>query len=78
MKQTILTNWTFSRGFRLIIGIGIIVQAILSRDLAFSLVGLLFSSLAVFNVGCCGSGGCAVPTKNFTPSKKDSNYEEVV
>ncbi len=78
MKQTILTNWTFSRGFRLIIGIGIIVQAILSRDVAFSLVGLLFTGMAVFNLGCCGSGGCAVKTKNVTPSKKDPTYDEVV
>lgn len=66
MKQTILTNWTFVRILRLLLGLSIIVQAMIVKDAFLGAAGLLFSSMAVFNVGCCGTGGCAtIPKKYF-------------
>ena len=78
MKEAIFTNRTFPRLLRLIIGIAILVQAFISKDTLFGLAGLLFTSMAFFNMGCCGAGGCSA-----TPNKKDENlkdvtYEEVV
>ena len=57
MKQTILSNWTFMRFFRLAIGIAILVQAVITKDLLFAFAGILFTAMPVFNVGCCGTAG---------------------
>ncbi|MEO5998238.1 MAG: hypothetical protein ABIN89_15935 [Chitinophagaceae bacterium] len=78
MKQSILSNWNFLRLLRLVIGVAIIVQGILARDILFGLAGLLFTSMAVFNIGCCGTGGCSVPSKKISQPTKDISYEEVV
>lgn len=79
MKQTILTNWTFLRFLRLILGMAVIVQAIILKDTLLGVAGLLFSSMAVFNAGCCGSAGCAAPpAKKSTKTINETTYEEVV
>lgn len=78
MKQQILGNWNFMRFFRLALGIGIIVQSAIARDWTMLVVGLLFTTMPVFNIGCCGTGGCATPVKKDTEPKKDITYEEVV
>ena len=78
MKQTILTNWTFVRILRLLLGLGIIVQAMIVKDAFLGAAGLLFSSMAVFNVGCFGTGGCATIPKKSSKTIQDTTYEEVV
>ena len=78
MKQTILTNWTFVRILRLLLGLGIIVQAVIAKDAFLGVAGLLFSSMAVFNVGCCGTGGCATTPKKSSKTIHDTTYEEVI
>ena len=77
MKQTILTNWTFLRFLRLILGLAVIAQAIILKDTLLGVAGLLFSSMAVFNFGCCGSAGCAAPAKKSGKTINDTTYEEV-
>ncbi len=78
MKQAILTNWTFFRMLRLILGIVILVQGISTKDVSIGFVGLLFTMMPLFNIGCCGAGACNSPTKNVIDSKKEVTYEEVV
>lgn len=78
MKDAILTNWTFFRVLRLLIGLGIIIQAFISKDTLFGVAGLIFTSMAVFNMGCCGVGGCATPPKKLDTNSKGITYEEVV
>ena len=81
MKQSILSSWNFFRFFRLGIGLVILVQAVLVRDVLFGIAGLLFTGMAVFNVGCCGIGGCSTPNtaaKKTHETTKDIRYEEVV
>ena len=78
MKQTILTNWTFMRFFRLGLGIAIIVQAVIAKDALFAFLGLAFTAMPVFNIGCCGNAGCTVPLKKDQDTKKEITYEEVV
>ncbi len=77
MKQMILSNWNFMRVLRLIMGIAIAVQAVITRDALFGLAGFLLAAMAVFNVGCCGTGGCDTPLKKFDGPTKDITYEEV-
>lgn len=82
MKQTITTNWNFVRFLRLGMGLAIMVQAILARDVVFAIAGLVFTGMAVFNVGCCGAGGCSTNTvagnENNADIPKQVVYEEVV
>lgn len=78
MKQAIFNGWNFMRVLRLAIGIAILVQALMAKDAIFGIAGLLFTSMAIFNVGCCGTGSCSTPTKKNTQTKKDINYEDVV
>ena len=78
MKQAIFSNWNFMRFLRLALGIFIIVQSVIAKDWAIGLLGLLFTAMPVFNIGCCGVNGCATPVKKSTDNTKDVTYEEVV
>ncbi|CAN5434913.1 hypothetical protein BH11BAC3_BH11BAC3_11220 [soil metagenome] len=60
------------------IGLAIIVQAVISRDLLLVIVGLSFSGMAVFNIGCCGTAGCHTTVKKNVEPAKDITYEELV
>jgi len=77
MKQTIFYNWNFMRVIRLVLGIFIIVQAGMAKDWAIGLLGIVFTAMPLFNIGCCGAGGCSVPTKKSTENIKDVSYEEI-
>ncbi|WP_026899276.1 hypothetical protein [Daejeonella oryzae] len=78
MRQTILTNWSIIRFLRLMIGLAIIVQAFIISDVLLGVAGLLFSSMAVFNAGCCGTAVCAPKIRKSSGTIKDTTYEEVV
>jgi hypothetical protein len=78
MKQAILTNWSFFRVLRLVLGVVILGQAFYAKDVSIGLLGLLFTLMPVFNIGCCGAGGCYVPSKEVAGEPKDITYEEVV
>jgi hypothetical protein len=78
MKSTIFNNWNFFRILRLILGVIIIVESIYSKDWQMSIVGLLFTGFALFNISCCGAGGCYTSTKLSENNNKEIKYEEVV
>ena len=78
MKNAILSNWSFTRILRLMIGMVILYQAINAGDILIGLAGLFFTGMAVFNMGCCGSGGCYTSVKKDAATSKDITYEEVV
>lgn len=78
MKQVIFSNWNFMRFLRLGLGMAILVQSAMIKDWTMAIVGLLFAAMAVFNLGCCGVSGCAVPPKKTAETTGDISYEEVV
>ena len=79
MKQAIFSNWNFMRFLRLGLGIFIIVQSVIVKDWTMGILGLLFTIMSVFNIGCCGIGGCATAApKRSAETTKDITYEEVV
>lgn len=78
MMQRILSNWNFMRFIRLVLGIAIIVQSFVVKDWTMGILGAMFTSMPVFNIGCCGVGGCAAPMKKATDETKEITYEEVV
>lgn len=79
MKQAILSNWNFMRFIRLALGVFILVQAVMAGDWAMGLLGAAFTSMPLFNIGCCGAGGCnTTPTNKTSETTKNISYEEVV
>lgn len=78
MKNIIFTNWTLIRFLRLGVGIAILVQAVLARDVLFAFLGIMFTAMPVFDIGCCGRNGCYVPPVKKEVNTKDISYEEVV
>jgi len=66
------------RIIRLLAGIAIIIQAIANKDAVFGMAGILFTIMALFNTGCCGTGGCYSPLKKTTKTTEEISYEEVV
>lgn len=78
MKQMILSNWTLMRLLRLAMGIAILGQAVITKDMLFAFAGIIFTAMPVFNVGCCGTAGCTAPPKKDKDTTKDIIYEEVV
>lgn len=78
--QTLLSNWNFFRILRAALGVFVLAQGVVTRDTFSIIIGSVFAGLAVFNIGCCGAGGC-----NTMPNKKSNknsieniDYEEVV
>ena len=59
-------------------GIAILVQAIIAKDILFGFLGLLLTAMPLFNLGCCGTQGCYVPTDKGRDKAKEVTYEEVV
>jgi len=78
MKNILFQNWTFFRAIRLFMGIAIFIQAFIVKDLFLGFAGIVFSGMALFNAGCCGSNGCTTPLVNSKNKTKDISYEEVV
>lgn len=54
-----LQNWDASRIFRFIIALGIGIYGIVAKDYFILPVAGWFLLMSLFNISCCGSGGCA-------------------
>ena len=78
MKNILFNNWTFFRGIRLIMGIAIIIQAFVVKDILLGIAGLIFSGMALFNAGCCGTNSCNAVNVKSNNKSKEITYEEVV
>jgi hypothetical protein len=78
MKK-ILSNWNFMRALRLILGVIILVQGFEAKEWMYAFAGILLSGMAIANIGCCGVGGCNVPSRNSNKEliQKDITYEEI-
>ncbi len=80
MMNMLFQNWTFMRGLRLLLGVIVLTQSIAAKDMLMGGMSIFLIAMAVFNFGCCGSGGCGV---NSDKSKnkntiEDVDFEEVV
>lgn len=77
MIDRILSGWNFMRIARLVLGIFIIVQGIVTKEWVFALLGGLFAIMPLFNIGCCGASGCGIPASKNNKKPEDITYEEV-
>ena len=73
----ILSNWNFMRVVRLALGIFIMVQGIQTSNWMFIILGGLFTTMPLLNIGCCGTQGCNTPVSKSTKKIEDIQYEEV-
>ncbi len=67
MKERVLTNWTFARGLYAVVGVGLMIEGLMSKNWPGVLIGGYFASMGVFAFGCaagnCYGGSCEVETK---------------
>ena len=78
MKKTLFNQWNFMRFIRLGIGIAIMVQAIQAENMAMFVLGLLFTAMPLFNIGCCSMDGCKPVPINPSTTPNNYTFEEVV
>lgn len=72
--NTLFQNWNFMRGLRLLLGVIVLIQSILTKDILMGGMSVFLIATSVFNFGCCGSGGCGV---NSIKSKNKNTIEDV-
>lgn len=82
MKKRILTNWTFTRGLYLLMGVVIIIQSVISQQLLGFAMGSYFAAMGLFAFGCasgsCFSGNCSVePKQKPNAGVQDIEFEEI-
>ena len=80
MKQRILSGWNFVRVLWLMMGTGILIQAITEKNFPMLLPGLYFVFASLANIGCFG-GTCATGYTTNNSNKKEAiteiEFEEV-
>ena len=59
-----MKNWDLGRYVKLIFAIIIGIFAFTSKEYMMLFVSAFFLLQAIFNVSCCGAGGCANYTSN--------------
>lgn len=78
---TILQNWHFMRVFRAAFAVFAFIEATRSGQTMLYAIGGILAFQAIFDVGCCGSAGCAAPQKPAVskndPAAEDAVFEEV-
>ena len=70
MKERILTNWTITRAFYLIMGLFVIIQSFTSQQWFGIAFGGYFAAMGLFAFGCasgnCIGGNCSTEAKKNT------------
>lgn len=74
--KTLLQGWNLMRLLRLGLGIAILVQGIVEKEAVTIILGAIFGGMAVANIGCCGTGTCAVNSVS-TNKRQNNNHEEL-
>jgi hypothetical protein len=82
MKERVMTGWTFTRGLYLLMGIVIMVQSLMAKQMMGVVFGGYFASMGLFAFGCA-SGSCFGGVRKMSNSQKPSEdtidvvFEEV-
>jgi len=63
---------------RLGLGLYVAYYAILNKDALSGMLGAFLLYQALANVGCCGVGGCEIPSKNSSNKQiEEVEFEEI-
>lgn len=77
MKQRLLTGWNFIRVLYLIAGVMMLVQSVADRQWLLALVGLYFTVMGLFAIGCAGGSCYAPPVSKTNHALSNTEFEEV-
>jgi hypothetical protein len=72
-----MQHWDLFRVVRLGLGLLIIVQAIITKDITSGLIGVLFTAMPLFNIGCCSTMGCAPSRTSHKVETDEISFEEI-
>ncbi len=75
-RATLTQNWHLMRIVRLGIGLYLVGLAAYTRDWMPCLLGAFFLYQALADVGCCGSGACAVPQKKLAQKQINDDHQK--
>jgi hypothetical protein len=71
-------HWGFARALRLILGLMMAWQSVLTQEWLVLVLALSFAGMALFGIGACNSGACAPRRSSVsTPETEEVEYEEV-
>jgi hypothetical protein len=70
MKVNISGNLNFMRAVRLVIGLVLMLQSFMVRDILIAVAGVLVTGMGVLNIGCCAAANCSLPKRMLKPIKK--------
>lgn len=68
--KAIFQGWNVMRILRLVLSIAIIVQGIISKDVLFISLGVIFGGMAIANMGCPGNS-CTINYRTNNPKRMD-------
>ena len=74
--KSMIHAWNWLRVLRLLAGAGALVMGILQKESLVVIAGILILVGAIFNIGCCGAGGCSIPSSTRKKGKM-IDYEEL-
>lgn len=66
--KAVLQGWNFMRVIRLLLGIIILIQGIIIKDIPSAILGIVFGGMAAANIGCCSTNACTISP--VTPKNK--------
>jgi hypothetical protein len=78
VKERILKEWNWIRAMRLAAGLAIAAQGLYHSDWFLILAGIVFTSMALLNTGCCAGKACSYNKTTADKVTNDTHYEEVV
>lgn len=75
MKE--MRNWDLFRIIRLGIGVVILIQALITKDITSGLIGAMFTAMPIFNMGCCSTMGCSPSRTSHKVDTDEISFEEI-
>jgi hypothetical protein len=75
--ERILKGWNFVRLVRLVLGLYITVQSVLTAEWILGIAGSFLTGMALWNLGCCDMYSCYHDIKSNPELVKEIIYEEV-
>lgn len=71
-------HWGFARALRLILGLMMAWQSVLTQEWVVLALALSFAGMALFGIGACNSGACAPQRSSASNTEiEEVEYEEV-
>lgn len=74
--KTILQGWNVMRILRLVLAVVILVQGIVANEVIAIILGAAFGGMAIANIGCCSTSGCAINQRSSNNRSKEEYRAE--